>query len=48
MNNLGIAYFQAGDPDMAEAEFMQVLQIDPQNAEARKNLSQVFIGVPSQ
>jgi protein O-mannosyl-transferase len=48
MNNLGIAYFQSGDPDMAEAEFLQILQIDPHNADARQNLANVAIGVPSQ
>jgi tetratricopeptide (TPR) repeat protein len=48
MNNLGIAYFQAGEPDMAQAEFLAVLQIDPHNADARKNLAQVVRGVPSQ
>ncbi|MGA3066950.1 MAG: tetratricopeptide repeat protein [Tepidisphaeraceae bacterium] len=47
MNNLGIAYYQAGRPDLAEAEFMAIIQIDPGNAEARENMSQVVGSVPS-
>jgi len=46
MNNLGIAYFDAGQEELAEAEFLAVLRIDPQNANARKNLALVTIGVP--
>jgi protein O-mannosyl-transferase len=47
MNNLGIAYYLAGRPDLAEAEFMAIIQIDPGNAEARENMSKVVGGVPS-
>ncbi|MGD1276132.1 MAG: tetratricopeptide repeat protein [Tepidisphaeraceae bacterium] len=46
MNNLGIAYFDAGQEERAENEFLAVLQIDPQNAHARKNLALITIGVP--
>lgn len=48
MNNLGIAYYQSGDPDSAEAEFLHILQIDPKNADARKNMAEVAARVPSQ
>ena len=34
--------------DLAEAEFLQVLRLDPHNADARKNLAEMYIGVPSQ
>jgi protein O-mannosyl-transferase len=45
MNNLGIAYFHIGQTELAENEFMQILQIDPRNADARKNLGLVVLGV---
>jgi tetratricopeptide (TPR) repeat protein len=48
MNNLGIAYYQAGDPGLSESVFLQILRLDPHNRDARQNLAQLFTDVPSQ
>jgi hypothetical protein len=47
MNNLGVAYAKSGQADLAQWEFNQVLQIDPQNREASRNLQILARGVPS-
>jgi len=47
MNNLGVAYAKVGRRDEAIVEFEQVLQLDPQNAEATRNLQILGSGVPS-
>jgi protein O-mannosyl-transferase len=47
MNNLGVAYAKSGRADLAAWEFNQVLQIDPQNQEAARNLQILARGVPS-
>jgi Flp pilus assembly protein TadD len=38
MNNLGVAYVKAGRLDQAMIEFRQVLDVDPENAEAAENI----------
>jgi protein O-mannosyl-transferase len=38
VNNLGVAYVKLGEREKAIDQFRQVLKIDPQNAEAMKNL----------
>jgi hypothetical protein len=38
LNNIGISYAKLGEPDMARIMFNHVLEVDPQNADAKKNL----------
>jgi tetratricopeptide (TPR) repeat protein len=38
LNNMGVSYAKLGDPDMAKIMFNRVLEMDPQNADAKKNL----------
>jgi len=47
MNNLGVAYAKVGRRGEAVVEFRQVLMIDPQNAEALRNLHILSANVPS-
>jgi tetratricopeptide (TPR) repeat protein len=47
MNNLGVAYAKMGRKDEAIAEFNRVLEIYPDNAEAKQNLRVMTGGVRS-
>jgi len=47
INNLGVAYAKVGRRDEAMVEFEQVLAIDPQNAEALRNIQILGRGVPT-
>ena len=44
MNNLGIVYAKIGRRDLAMAQFKQVLEIDPDNPQARRNIQVLAAG----
>jgi Tfp pilus assembly protein PilF len=43
LNNLGLAYFMRGKPDLAEKYLRQALQADPKFTDSRNNLVRVLI-----
>jgi tetratricopeptide (TPR) repeat protein len=47
MNNLGYAYARMGRMGDAEGEFRKILEIDPNNAAAKRNLKIILDGVPT-
>ncbi len=47
MNNLGLVYVKIGRSDLAIDQFKRILQLDPQNSAAIRNLRILSPGVPS-
>jgi tetratricopeptide (TPR) repeat protein len=47
LNNMGITYAKMGRPDLAKIIFDHVLEIDPKNPQATRNLRIISSGVPT-
>ena len=42
LNNLGMAYYFRGKPELAKKEILKSIEIDPKNSDARNNLASIY------